>query len=104
VYALHGLPDECDGRHNMLAVVKAIREQTGKRPEDTIAVEVWKDEALRGVEIPVAFEKLLKKEGLSFTHRKEYCRWISNVKKEKTPMTRLTAAVAVLKGSVRTLG
>jgi len=95
----------------MLAVVKAIREQTGKRPGDTIAVEVWKDEALREVEIPAAFEKLLKREGLllfferlSFTNRREYCRWVSEAKKEETRVKRLEAAVVMLKKGVRTPG
>jgi hypothetical protein len=101
----------CGGVHHMLAVVKAIREQTGKRPGDTIAVEVWKDEALREVEIPAAFEKLLKREGLllfferlSFTNRREYCRWVSEAKKEETRVKRLEAAVVMLKKGVRTPG
>jgi hypothetical protein len=45
-------------------------------------VVVWKDEEVRTVELPVDFEKLMKKAGLlqvfnklSYTHRKEYCRW-----------------------------
>ena len=65
----------------MLAVVKAIREETGKRPGDLIEVEVWRDYAPRTVDVPAALEKLLKKEGLlgsfeqlSATHRREYCR------------------------------
>jgi len=101
----------CGGVHHMLAVVKAIREQTGKRPGDMIAVEVWKDEALREVEIPAAFEKLLKREGLllfferlSFTNRREYCRWVSEAKKEETRVKRLEAAVVMLKKGVRTPG
>ena len=101
----------CGGVHHMLAVVKEIREQTGKRPGDMIAVEVWKDEALREVEIPAAFEKLLKREGLllfferlSFTNRREYCRWVSEAKKEETRVKRLEAAVVMLKKGVRTPG
>jgi len=35
-----------------LGMLKAIREQTGKDPGDTIEVVVWKDEAVRNVEVP----------------------------------------------------
>ena len=62
---------------HMLGVSKAIREQTGKGPGDTIEVVVWKDEEVRSLEVPAPFEKLMKKEGLlpffeklSYTHRK----------------------------------
>ena len=74
-----------------LGMPKAIREQTGKSPGDTIEVVVWRDEEVRTVEVPAHFENLMKKEGLlrvfgdlSYTHRKEYCRWISEAKKEET--------------------
>ena len=39
-----------------LGIPKAIREQTGKDPGDTIEVVVWKDEEVRTVEVPVQFE------------------------------------------------
>jgi len=101
----------CGGPHHMLAVVKAIREQTGKKPGDVIDVEVWPDDEARVVEVPDSFEKLLKKEGLlpffnglSFTHRKEYCRWITDAKKEETRVKRLEKAVEMLKKGVRTPG
>jgi Domain of unknown function (DUF1905) len=62
---------------HVLGMPKAIRDQTGKGPGDTIEVVVWKDEAVRIVEVPAQFEKLMKKEGLlpvfkklSYTHRK----------------------------------
>jgi len=47
-----------------LGMPKAIREQTGRGPGDTIEVVVWKDEEVRTVEVPAQFEKLIKKEGL----------------------------------------
>ena len=48
----------------VLGMPKAIREQTGKGPGDTIEVIVWRDEEARTVEVPAQFEKLIKKEGL----------------------------------------
>ena len=69
---------------HVLGMPKAIRDQTRKGPGDTIEVVVWKDEEVRTVEVPAQFENLMKKEGLlpvfeklSYTHRKEYCRWIA---------------------------
>src|ERR1700754_1091262 len=94
----------CGGPHHMLGVLKAIREEIGKGPGDTIDVEVWRDHAARTVEVPDAFKKRMKEEGLlpffetlSFTHRKEYCRWIAEAKKEETRLKRLEKAVEMLR-------
>jgi bifunctional DNA-binding transcriptional regulator/antitoxin component of YhaV-PrlF toxin-antitoxin module len=96
---------------HVLGVPKAIREQIGKGPGDTMEVVVWKDEAVRTVEVPAPFEKLMKKEGLlpvfeklSYTHRKEYCRWITEAKKEETRLRRLERAIEMLKKGVKTPG
>jgi hypothetical protein len=94
-----------------LGLLKAIRERIGKKPGDTVEVVVWKDEAPRTVEVPAQFENLLKSEGLlpvfeklSYTHRKEYCRWISEAKKEETRTRRLAKAIEMLNKGVRTPG
>ncbi|HEV8132911.1 MAG TPA: YdeI/OmpD-associated family protein [Acidobacteriota bacterium] len=96
---------------HMLGMLKAIREQTRKGPGDTIEVVVWKDEDVRTVEVPAQFEKLMKKERLlqffeklSYTHRKEYCRWITEAKKEETRSKRLEKAIEMLKKGVSTPG
>jgi|SRR5271167_4393852 len=95
----------------MLCVLKAIREQTGKAPGDTVEVVVWKDEEARALDVPARFAELMKKEGLlpffeklSYTHRKEYCRWITEVKKEETRSKRLQKAIHMLEKGVRTPG
>jgi hypothetical protein len=97
-------------RH-MLGVLKAIRGQIGKDVGDTVEVEVWKDEEERTVEIPAEFKRLLKKEGLlsvfdklSYSHRKEYCRWITEAKKEETRQARLAKSVTMLRDGVKTPG
>jgi uncharacterized protein YdeI (YjbR/CyaY-like superfamily) len=41
-------------------------------------------------------------EGLSFTHRKEYSRWIAEAKKDETRARRLDKAIELLKKGVRT--
>src|ERR1700730_15765603 len=85
---------------HMLGLLKAIREKIGKGPGDTVEVVLWKDEALRTVDVPAQFESLMKREGLlpvfnklRYTHRKEYCRWITDAKKEETRLRRLAKAL-----------
>jgi hypothetical protein len=96
---------------HMLGVPKAIREQIGKGPGDTIEVVIWRDEDVRTLEVPAQFETLMKKEGvlpffekLSYTHRKEYCRWITEAKKEETRLQRLGKAIEMLKKRIKTPG
>ena len=98
-------------RLHVLGMPKAMREQTGKGPGDTIEVVVWRDEAARIVEVPAQFENLMKKEGLlpvfkklSYTHRKEYSRCIDEAKKEETRLKRLEKAIEMLKKGVSTPG
>jgi uncharacterized protein YdeI (YjbR/CyaY-like superfamily) len=43
-------------------------------------------------------------EKLSFTHRKEYCRWITEAKKEETRQARIAKAVAMLQKGIKTPG
>jgi Domain of unknown function (DUF1905)/Bacteriocin-protection, YdeI or OmpD-Associated len=76
---------------HMLGILKAIREQIGKQPGDTIQVELCKDETPRTVAVPATFAAAMRKAGvlaaferLSYTHRKEYCRWLTEAKKEET--------------------
>jgi uncharacterized protein YdeI (YjbR/CyaY-like superfamily) len=95
----------------MLGVLKAIREQIGKGPGDTVQVGVWKDEEVRTLDVPAPFAALLKKQGLlagfeklSYTHRKEYCRWIAEAKKEESRSSRMAKAVEMLRGGIKTPG
>jgi bifunctional DNA-binding transcriptional regulator/antitoxin component of YhaV-PrlF toxin-antitoxin module len=103
--AKYGLPQ------HILGVEKAIREKTRTKPGDMVDVVVWKDDEVRTVEVPAELQALMKKEGLlpffeklSFTHRKEYCRWITEARKEETRSKRLTKAVEMLKQGVKTPG
>ncbi len=96
---------------HMLPILKAIREQIGKGPGDTVSVTVERDESVRTVEAPPAFKAALKKEGLlavfeklSYSHRKEYCRWISEAKKEETRVARSAKAIEMLRKGVKTPG
>jgi hypothetical protein len=95
--------------NHMLGVPKAIRDQLGKRPGDTVAIVLWKADAPREVAVPPELTARMKKAGvleffesLSFTHRKEYSRWIAEAKKEETRARRLDKAIELLKNGVRT--
>ena len=96
---------------HMMPVLKAIREKIGKKTGDTIDVVIWKDEEERTVEVPEEFAKRMKKAGvreffdaLSYTNRKEYCRWLTEAKKEETRAARLEKSIEMLKKGVKTPG
>lgn len=96
---------------HMLHVPKAIREEISKSVGDVLDVVVWKDDEERNLEVPAELAQVMKKEGLlpffdslSFTHRKEYCRWISEAKKEETRAKRLQKAVVMMRAKVKTPG
>jgi hypothetical protein len=102
---------QCGGPHHMLGILKSVREQLGKALGDRVSVVVWKDDAVRTVEVPADFDALLKKEklrdgfdGLSYTHRKEYCRWITEARKEETRVRRLAKSVEMLRSGIKTPG
>jgi hypothetical protein len=83
----------------------------GKNIGDAIEVVVWKDEDVRTLEVPAVFQKLMKQEGLlaffeqlSYTHRKEYCRWITEAKKEETRAARLEKSIVMLRKGIKTPG
>lgn len=101
----------CGLPHHALHVPKAIREEMGKSVGDLLDVVVWKDEEERKLEVPAELAQVMKKEGLlaffdslSFTHRKEYCRWITEAKKEETRAKRLQKAVVMMRAKVKTPG
>jgi Bacteriocin-protection, YdeI or OmpD-Associated/Domain of unknown function (DUF1905) len=96
---------------HMLPILKTIREQIGKGPGDTVEVVVERDVSVRTVEVPAEFAKLMKKERvlatfekLSYTNRKEYCRWIADAKREETRQARLAKAIEMLRSGVKTPG
>jgi Bacteriocin-protection, YdeI or OmpD-Associated/Domain of unknown function (DUF1905) len=89
---------------HILPILKAIREEIRKGLGDTIDVELWKDEEARTIAVPPEFEEAMRGNGvdeffeaLSYTHRKEYCRWVTEAKKEETRQRRLGKAIEMLK-------
>jgi hypothetical protein len=90
-----------------LGITKEIRKATCKDPGDTVHVMIEEDREERTVEIPDDLLKLLEKEEglldyfnkLSYTHRKEYVRWIEEAKKEETRKNRLVKTIEMLRKS-----
>ena len=101
----------CGAQEHMLGILKSIQQQTGKRIGDTIRVAIWKDEEERTVEVPAELAALMKKHGvrpffdsLSYTNRKEYCRWITSAKREETRTQRLEKSIELLRKGIKTPG
>jgi hypothetical protein len=96
---------------HMLPILKDIREKIGKSPGDTVEVVLERDKAVRTVEIPPALKTLLKKENLlpvfeklSYTHRKEHVRWITEARKEEMRQARLATSIDMLRKGIKTPG
>ena len=94
---------------HFVGVEKAIREKIGKGPGSTVEVELWKDESERTVDVPAEFKARMEKEkvlpffeNLSYTHRKEYVRWVTEAKKEETRKIRFEKAIELLKKKTKT--
>lgn len=89
---------------HILLIKKDIRAKIGKQPGDVVAVKLLEDTEPRIVEIPADFQALLAKnetvnaffEKLSYTHKKEYVRWIEGAKKQETRERRKLKAVEMM--------
>jgi hypothetical protein len=77
---------------------------------DSVRVTVARDDAPREVEVPDELAKVLAEEPeaertyqeLSFTHRKEYARWVGEAKKAATRQSRAVRAAEMLRRGVPT--
>jgi len=76
---------------------------------DRIEVTLEADTAERVVEVPPDLEAAMKKDraarkafdGLAFTHRKEYARWVGEAKREETRKARVGKTIAMLKAGTK---
>ena len=72
-------------------------------------MEVALDDAPREVDVPPELAAVLERdreaaeafEKLSYTHRREYARWIAEAKRAETKERRLTKAAKMLRGGTR---
>ncbi|MCE1165265.1 MAG: YdeI/OmpD-associated family protein [Bacteroidetes bacterium] len=89
--------------NHVLILTKEIRAKTGKSAGDMIEVEIEQDTEERTVEIPSDFLKGLKKAGLkdffekmSYTHRKEYVKSVTDAVKSETRLRRISKALELI--------
>jgi bifunctional DNA-binding transcriptional regulator/antitoxin component of YhaV-PrlF toxin-antitoxin module len=93
------------GPHHIVGVPKGIRVKSGKDVGDKIEISVEADNTPRLIEVPKDLDEALEGEtaareffdGLSYTHRKEYVRWIEEAKKAETRERRVAKTVEMLK-------
>jgi len=85
----------------LLGLNREVRAGAGVEPGDTVTVEVELDAEPREVDVPSALADALAGNAaaaagfdrLSYTHRKEYARWIAEAKRDDTRARRVAAAI-----------
>jgi hypothetical protein len=98
------------GGRTLVGLNREAREGTGVAPGDRVEVELVPDDEPRTVELPPDLAAVLDDDlraffdSLSYTHRKEYVRWIEGAKRAETRRARVEKAVTMLRGKVRTPG
>jgi len=100
-----GLLVRMGGPNHILIILKGIREQIGKTFGDEIKVSVELDVEERVVTVPAELKRAFKSdkeakaafEKLSYTHQKEYVKWIEDAKKAETRQSRIVKTVEMLK-------
>lgn len=93
-----GAPD------HMLPVLKEIRQKIGKTFGEEVTIELEEDLEPRVVELPPDLQQELDShphakrfyEKLSYTHQKEYVRWINESKREGTRRKRINQTIEML--------
>lgn len=92
------------GGCHMMVVNREIRDGTGVEVGDTVEVVMERDTAPRTVTVPPELKKVLARDKqaqarfdkLSYTHRKEYVRWVTEAKRPETRAQRLAKVVPML--------
>ena len=99
------------GGEFLLGLSKEVRQGAGVEAGDEVDVTVELDTAPREVEVPEALAAALAAdpqakasfEGMAFTHRKEYARWVAEAKQQETRQRRVQQAIEMIRaGKART--
>jgi hypothetical protein len=94
---------------HLLPVLKEIREQIGKTFGDEIEVTVEEDTQPRQIVVPDDLRLALEAEPaaytffekLSYTHQKEYVRWVEEAKRAETRLSHIQKTIEMLKQGKR---
>ena len=100
-----GLLVRMGGPNHILLILKGIREQIGKTFGDEVKVSVEVDAEERVVTVPAELKRIFKSdkavksafEKLSYTHQKEYVKWIEEAKRAETRQSRIVKTLELLK-------
>jgi hypothetical protein len=91
--------------YHLLILLKAIRAKIGKDFGDEVKVTVEEDVEPRVIAVPADLQKELNRnkeaqafyQSLSYTHQREYVRWIEEAKRSQTRKDRIVKTIAMLK-------
>jgi Bacteriocin-protection, YdeI or OmpD-Associated/Domain of unknown function (DUF1905) len=100
------------GGRALLGLNREVREAAGVEAGQEVSVELERDYEPRTVEVPSDLAAALEADpavretfdGLSYTHRKEYVRWIEEAKRAETRTRRVEKSVEMLREGVKTPG
>lgn len=106
-----GLLVRMGGPNHILIMLKDIRQQIGKNIGDEVEVELEEDTEPRLLEIPEDLQKALENDPaaqaffnrLSYTHQKEYVRWIEEARREQTRKERVSRTIDLCKQGKRNI-
>jgi len=98
------------GGADFLGLNREVREAAGLGDGERAAFELALDTEPRGVDVPAELAAALAGdpgareafEGLSYSHRREYARWIADAKREETRAKRVARALEMLRAGLRT--
>lgn len=98
------------GSGHMMVVNRELRDGAKVKAGDMVEIVMQRDTAPRVVEVPPDFKKALagsKKakslfDKLSYTHQKEYVRWIIGAKREETRKSRIAKSIEMLNRGTKT--
>ena len=93
------------GGEYLVGLSRAVREAAGVEAGDKVEVVLELDRAPREVDVPEALAVALAGDpaakaafdGLAFTHRKEFARWVAEAKREETRQRRVEQALQMLR-------
>ena len=89
----------------LLGLSREVREGAGVEAGETVDVAIALDTAEREVDVPEALARALAGDdaaravfdGLAYSHRKEYARWVAEAKREETRERRVAQALEMLR-------
>ena len=98
------------GTGHMMVVNRQLREGASVKAGDVVDVVMERDMEERTVEAPADLKKAFASakdakaafDKLSYTHRKEYVRWITEAKREETRTARIGKAIQMLRAGTKT--